>query len=216
MRRTEYGKMDFVFLYFVVHIFVVHTPHTVFILYQIGKYYFTSVIFKHVGKTNVSRRMQKYRLSRRGKTLNRCRKTSQHTIFVSDVLCCKTIYQVALLLPMNDTVVILLGWFEITKGRMVDTVYNMLLNRWHCGKVHICHPHRNAVKAVAYLCSRKRNHIHRQSILSSSVHYCRKIVSHFLILNFFQSSFCRNLHPSAMHPDKCFHLSHGCWHTAGH
>ena len=55
---------------------------------------------------------------------------------------------VATALPLDDAVEVFGTRIKVAKHRVLGTLNDVFLNRRHRGKVHIRHPHRDAVEAL--------------------------------------------------------------------
>ena len=184
VRRAEHGKMNVILADHTIHILVVHAPHALFILLQ-GRRHTGSPVFLH-GKleTDIGRRMEENSLSGRSKRLHGTCQAAKNAILIANGLPRQPLYLIALLLPADDCVIILLRRIKITEHRVLRSLNDVLLNGRHRGKIHVCHPHRDPVKALLHLSSRNRDDIHRNGILVVPVNDGVKIVLHFSFLAF--------------------------------
>ena len=55
---------------------------------------------------------------------------------------------IAAALPFDDAVKVLVARIEIAKHGMLGALNDVLLNRGHRGKIHVRHPHGDAVEAL--------------------------------------------------------------------
>ena len=176
--------MDVILPDHTIHILVVHAPHPLFILLQ-GRRHAGSSVFLHGKlKADIRWRMEENPLSRRCKGLHGTCKAAKNAVFIADGLLRQALYLISLLLPVNNGAVVLLRRIKIPEHRMLRPFDNVLLNGRHRGEIHICHPHRDPVKALLHLGPRKRDDIHSDGILVVTVNDGVKIVLHFSFLAF--------------------------------
>ena len=178
MRRTENRTMDVILDNLLLHILIIHTPNAVFISHKIAENHFPSVIVHGSGKSDISRRVQQYRLARRGKRLKRRGHAAQHSVLVTDAFLCKSFHAETIFMPSDNTVEILIRKHKITKMGMFQTFTDRFKNRRQRWEIHIRHPHGNHRKSFRYLCIRNRNGIHSNCVMTFTVQNRRKIVLH--------------------------------------
>ena len=128
--------------------------------------------------------MEENPLSRCCKGLHGTCKAAKNAVFIADGLLRQALYLISLLLPANDGAVVLLRRIKIPEHRVLRSLNDVLLNGRHRGKIHVCHPHRDPVKALLHLSSRNRDDVHSNGILVVPVNDGVKIVLHFSFLAF--------------------------------
>ena len=106
---------------------------------------------------------------------------AQHAVFIADALFCQAGDAVALLLPADDGVVVVVAGGEVAKEGVVHPLLDGLCNGGHRGEVHVRHPHGDHVEAllgglgaVAPFCQA----IHRDGVPPVPVDNAGKIVFH--------------------------------------
>ena len=92
--------------------------------------------------------MDQHRIARLDIRAQRRHDTAQHAVFVADVLRRQALDAVTAALPFDDAVEVLGARIEIAEHGVLGTLNDVFLDRGHRGKIHVSHPHGNAVEAL--------------------------------------------------------------------
>ena len=148
VRRAEYRGMDVVLGELAFHVLKVHAPHALIVELKRAVDNAIARGFDGLGKADVGGAVDHYRIARLDIRAQRRHDTAQHAVFVADMLRRQALDAVAAALPFDDAVEILGARIEIAKHGVLGTLNDVLLDRGHRGKVHVGHPHGNAVEAL--------------------------------------------------------------------
>ena len=132
----------------VLHVLKVHAPHALVVELKRAVDNAIARGFDGLGKTNVGRAMDQHRITRLDIRAQRRHDTAQHAVFVADVLRRQALNAVAATLPFDDAVEVLGARVKVAKHGMLSALNDVLLDRGHRGKIHVGHPHGNAVEAL--------------------------------------------------------------------
>ena len=92
--------------------------------------------------------MDQHRIARLDIRAQRRHDTAQHAVFVADMFRAQALDAIAAALPFDDAVEVLGARVKVAKHGMLSALNDMLLDRGHRGKIHVGHPHGNAVEAL--------------------------------------------------------------------
>ena len=148
VRRAEHRGMNVVLGELILHVLKVHTPHALVVELKRAVDNAIARGFDGLGKADVGRAVDQHRIARLDIRAQRRHDTAQHAVFVADMLRRQALNAVAAALPFDDAVEILGARIEIAKHGVLGTLNDVFLDRGHRGKVHIGHPHGNAVEAL--------------------------------------------------------------------
>ena len=144
-----------------------------------------SVVFQGIGKADIGRRVDQDLVSAGTHHVQCADNSSQDTVLIADALRCQPLCSVAGLLPADDTVEILFPGLEVAESGMVQPPGHGTSDRRRCGKVHIRDPHGNDVKSLRRRLGREpsgiSNRIHRQCVVTVTVHNRGKIIFHIYL-----------------------------------
>ena len=108
VRTAEDGEMNMVFFDPALHVFVVHTPDSVFILHKGTQLGSPSVILQHMGEADVSGAVQQEFFTGSRESLHGGGHTAQHSVLVADVLPGQPFHAVSKPVPADDGIIIFL------------------------------------------------------------------------------------------------------------
>ena len=148
VRRAEHHGMNVVLGELILHVLKVHTPHALVVELKRAVDNAIARGFDGLGKADVGRAVDQHRIARLDIRAQRRHDTAQHAVFVADMLRRQALDAVAAALPFDDAVEILGARIEIAKHGVLGTLNDVFLDRGHRGKIHIRHPHGNAVEAL--------------------------------------------------------------------
>ena len=148
VRRAEHRGMDVVLGEFALHVLKVHAPHALVVELKWAVDNTITRGFDRLGKTNVGGTVDQHRIARLDIRAQRGHDTAQHAVFVTDMFRAQTLDAIAATLPFDDAVKVLRARVKVAKHGMLGTLNDVLLDRGHRGKVHIRHPHGDAVEAL--------------------------------------------------------------------
>lgn len=148
MRRAEHRGMDMVLDELALHVLKVHAPHTLVVELKRAVDNAIARGFDRLGKADVGRAVDQHRIAWLNIRTQRRHDTAQHAVFVADMFRAQTLDAIAAALPFDDAVEILGARVKVAKHGMLSALNDVLLDRRHRGKVHVGHPHGNAVEAL--------------------------------------------------------------------
>ena len=148
VRRAEHRGMDVVLGELSLHVLKVHAPHAPIVELKRAVDNAIARGFDRLGKADVGGTVDQYRIARLDICAQRRHDTAQHAVFVADMLRRQALNAVATALPFDDAVEVLVTRIEIAKHGMLGALNDVFLNRGHRGKIHIRHPHGDAVEAL--------------------------------------------------------------------
>ena len=140
--------MDVVLGELALHVLKVHTPHTLIVELKRAVDNTIARSLDGLGKADVGGTMNQHRIARLDIRAQRRHDTAQHTVFVADVLGEQALDVIAATLPFDDAAEILGARIEIAKHGVLGALNDALLDRGHRGKIHVRHPHGDAVEAL--------------------------------------------------------------------
>ena len=148
VRRAEHRGMDVVLGEFALHVLKVHAPHALVVKFKRAVDNTITRGFDRLGKTNVGGAMDQHRIARLDIRAQRRHDPAQHAVFVANMFRAQALDAIAAALPFDDAVEVLGARIEIAKHGVLGTLNDVLLDRGHRGKIHVGHPHGNAVEAL--------------------------------------------------------------------
>ena len=148
VRRAEYRGMDVVLGELALHVLKVHAPHALIIELKRAVDNTIARGFDRLGKADVGGAVDQHRIARLNIRTQRRHDTAQHAVFVADMFRAQALDAIAAALPFDDAVKVLGARIEIAKHGVLGALNDVFLDRGHRGKVHIGHPHGNAVEAL--------------------------------------------------------------------
>ena len=148
VRRAEHRGMDVVLGEFALHVLKVHAPHALVVEFKRAVDNAIARGFDRLGKANVGGAVDQHRIARLDIRAQRRHDAAQHAIFVADMLKCQALDAITAALPFDDAVEVLGARIEIAKHGVLGTLNDVLLDRGDRGKIHVGHPHGNAVEAL--------------------------------------------------------------------
>ena len=182
MRRAEHRGMDMVLDELAPHVLKVHAPHTLVVELKRAVDNAIARGFDRLGKADVGRAVDQHRIARLDIRAQGRHDAAQHAVFVADMLREQALDAITAALPFDDAVEVLVARIEIAKHGMLGALNDVLLDRGHRGKVHVRHPHGNAVEALV---RRVRSHagdlapgVNGDSIHAVTVDKRSKVVFH--------------------------------------
>lgn len=92
--------------------------------------------------------MNQHRIARLDIRAQRGHDAAQHAVFVADMLGEQAFDAITAALPFNDAVEVLGTRIEVAKHGVLGALNDVLLDRGHRGKIHVRHPHGDAVEAL--------------------------------------------------------------------
>ena len=148
VRRAEHGGMDMVLCELALHVLKVHAPHALVVEFKRAVDNAIARGLDGLGKADVGGTVDQHRIARLDVRAQRRHDTAQYAVFVADMLRRQALDAVATALPFDDAVEVLGARIKVAKHGMLDTLNDVLLDRGHRGKIHVGHPHGNAVEAL--------------------------------------------------------------------
>ena len=148
VRRAEHRGMDVVLGELALHVLKVHTPHALIVELKRAVDNAIARSLDGLGKADVGGAMDQHRIARLDIRAQRRHDTAQYAVFVADMLRRQALNAVATALPFDDAVEVLGARIEVAKHGVLGALNDVLLDRGHRGKVHIRHPHGDAVEAL--------------------------------------------------------------------
>ena len=142
--------MDVVLGELALHVLKVHAPHALVVEFKRAVDNTIARGFDRLGKTNVGGAVDQHRIARLDIRAQRRHDAAQHAIFVTDMFRAQTLNAVATALPFDDVVEVLGTRIEVAKHGVLSALDDVLLNRGHRSKIHVGHPHGNAVEALVW------------------------------------------------------------------
>ena len=174
--------MDVVFLELAVHIVEIHAPYALIVAFQGAVHDAETVVLNTVRKTDICRTMKEHGITRSGKSGKSGDKASDDAVFVADMFSGQPSDAIALALPVDNGVKILIGGCEISKSRMLSAIDYCLSHRGNRREIHIGYPHGDKAETIFWGSGRHIRHssqcIHCQSILAMAIHDGCEIVLH--------------------------------------
>ncbi len=141
-----------------------------------------AVVAQAVGESDVRRAVQQHGVAGRGECGHGGDHAAEHAVFVSDRVTGQSGHVVAVALPADDRVEVLVRRIEVAIQRVLRAFDDRLGNGRHRGEIHVGDPHRNHIESLA---RRVRRHswyraqtVHRQGVLAMSVDDGGEIVNH--------------------------------------
>ena len=177
MGRTENGCVDLMLHDFLLHVLKIHPPDIIFVHIHGRMDNVVAIVFQSMGEAHISGRMDQDVITLGAHHIQRADHAAQNAVGVADVLGFQTLHTVALLLPVDNGIVILITGPEIAVDGMLRALDDRFRDRGCRGKIHVRDPHGDQVKTFLRLSRRK---IHCQSILAVTVQDGSKIVFHNL------------------------------------
>ena len=193
--RAENGSVDFVLQDFLLHVGKVHPPDTVSILDQRRMDETIAIAAQGLGEAQIGGGVNQNLVSPGAEHIQSRDDTAQNAVLVANVRFGQTGNTIVTFLPADDGIKVFLSWVEVAKGGVLNALNHRLLNSGNHRKVHICHPHGNAVKPrFRRRVSRagSTDHIHSDGILSPAVQNGSEIIFHGVFPRFYLSSLGRN------------------------
>ena len=148
VRRAEHRGMDVVLGELALHVLKVHAPHALVVELKRAVDNAIARGFDRLGKADVGGAVDQHRIARLDICAQGRHDTAQHAVFVADMLRKQALNTVAAALPFDDAIEVLVARIEIAKHGVLGALNDVLLDRGHRGKVHVRHPHGNAVEAL--------------------------------------------------------------------
>ena len=133
---------------FALHVLKVHAPHALVVELKRAVDNAIARGLNGLGKADVGRAVDQHRIARLNIRTQRRHDTAQHAVFVADMLRRQALNAVAAALPFDDAVEVLGTRIEIAEHGVLGTLNDVLLDRGDRGKIHVGHPHGNAVEAL--------------------------------------------------------------------
>ena len=140
---------------FALHVLKVHAPHALVVELKRAVDNTITRGFDGLGKADVGGAVDQHRIARLDIRAQCRHDTAQHAVFVADMFRAQALDAIAAALPFDDAVKVLGARIEIAKHGVLGALNDVFLDRGHRGKVHIGHPHGNAVEALV---GRVRSH----------------------------------------------------------
>ena len=148
VRRAEHRGMDVILGELVLHVLKVHAPHALVVELKRAVDNTIARGLDGLGKADVGRAVDQHRIAWLDIRAQRRHDTAQHAVFVADMFRAQTLDAITAALPFDDAVEVLGARVEIAKHGVLGALNDVLLDRGHRGKVHVRHPHGNAVEAL--------------------------------------------------------------------
>ena len=148
VRRAENGSMDVVLCELALHVLKVHAPYALVVELKRAVHNAIARGLDGLGKTDVGGAMDQHRVAGLHIGAQRRHDAAQHAVFVADMLRRQTLNAVATALPFEDAVEVLGARIKVAKHRVLGTLNDVFLDRGDGGKVHVGHPHGDAVEAL--------------------------------------------------------------------
>ena len=148
VRRAEHRGIDMVLGELLLHVLKVHTPHALVVEPKRAVDNAIAHSLDGLGKADVGGTVDQHRIARLDICAQRGHDTAQHAVFVADMLRRQALNAIATALPFDDAVEILGARVKVAKHGMLSALNDVLLDRGHRGKIHVGHPHGNAVEAL--------------------------------------------------------------------
>lgn len=148
VRRAEHRGMDVVLGELVLHVLKVHTPHALVVELKRAVDNTIARGLNGLGKANVGGAVDQHRIARLDIRAQRRHDAAQHAIFVADMFRAQTFDAIAAILPFDDAIEVLSARVKVAKHGVLGTLNDVLLDRGDRGKIHVGHPHGNAVEAL--------------------------------------------------------------------
>ena len=148
VRRAEHRGMDVVLGEFALHVLKVHAPHALVVELKRAVDNAIARGLDGLGKADVGGAVDQHRIARLDMRAQRRHDAAQHAVFVADMLRRQALDAIAAALPFDDAVEVLGARIEVAKHGVLGALNDVFLDRGHRGKVHIGHPHGNAVEAL--------------------------------------------------------------------
>ena len=148
VRRAEHRGMDVVLGELVLHVLKVHTPHALVVELKRAVDNTIARSLNGLGKADVGRAVDQHSIAWLNIRTQRRHDTAQHAVFVADMFRAQTLDAIAAALPFDDAVEILGARVKVAKHGMLSALNDVLLDRGRRGKIHVGHPHGNAVEAL--------------------------------------------------------------------
>ena len=140
--------MDAVLLELMLHVLKVHAPDALLVEFKRAMDNAIASGFDGLGKADIGGAMDEHCVTRLHVGAQRRHDPAQHAVLVADMLGEQALNAVATALPLDDAVEVLGARMEVAKHGVLGALNDVLLNRWHRGKVHVGHPHGDAVEAL--------------------------------------------------------------------
>ena len=148
VRRAEHRGMDVVLGEFALHVLKVHAPHALIIELKRAMDNTIARGLNGLGKADVGRAVDQHRIARLDIRTQRRHDAAQHAVFVADMFRAQTFDAIAAVLPFDDAIEVLSARVKVAKHGVLGTLNDVFLDRGHRGKIHVGHPHGNAVEAL--------------------------------------------------------------------
>ena len=148
VRRAEHRGMDVVLGEFALHVLKVHAPHAPVVEFKRAVDNAIARGLDGLGKADVGGAVDQHRIARLDIRAQRRHDTAQHAVFVADMLRRQALDAITAALPSDDAVEVLGTRIEVAKHGVLGALNDVFLDRGHRGKVHVGHPHGNAVEAL--------------------------------------------------------------------
>lgn len=162
-----------------VHVLIVHPPDAMAVPLQFAVNDFSTVIGDGAGEAHIGGAVEQDGVAGGGEGVQGRGHASQHAVFIVDGGAGQPLHAVALLLPADDAVKVLLPGREVAKGRMLCPADNRFRNGGRGGEIHVRDPHGEVVKARFPGPGAKGGaDVHGDGILSPAVQNGGKIVFH--------------------------------------
>ena len=172
---AENGGVDLVVHDLFLHVLEVHTPDLILIHIHGGVNDVVAVILQSVGEAHIGRGVDQHIIAPGTHHIQGADHTAQNAVGIADVLALQTFHAVAVALPVDDGVVILITGQEIAVAGVLGTLDDGFGDGGRGGEVHVRHPHGNQVKAVSGLAG---GIVHSQSVHAMAVDDGGKIIFH--------------------------------------
>lgn len=140
--------MDVVLGELVLHVLKVHTPHALVVELKRAVDNVIARGLNGLGKADVGRAVDQHRIARLDIRAQRRHDAAQHAVFVADMFRAQTFDAIAAVLPFDDAIEVLSARVKVAKHGMLGALNDVFLDRGYRGKVHVGHPHGNAVEAL--------------------------------------------------------------------
>ena len=145
---TDDGGVDAVFHNPPLHILKVHPPDPLFVLLQGAVDHMVAVVGQAHSKADVGGGMDQDIVPPGAEYIQGANDPAQDAVLVADLFREKAGDAVAVQLPPDDGVIVFLCGVKVAKGGMSCPADNGLADGGTGGKVHICHPHGDDIKAL--------------------------------------------------------------------
>ena len=145
---AEHRGVDVVLHDLLLHVREVHAVDARLVLDQGAVDNVVAVVGQAAGKADVGGGVEQHVVAFGAQHVQGADNAAQHAVFIANALLGQAGDAVALLLPVDDGVVVIVAGGKVAEERMLDALGNGLGDGGHRGEVHVRHPHGDDVKAL--------------------------------------------------------------------